>query len=60
MDIGPPAIELYTRLSALPAEDPSTGPIVGLSKAIVHQWGRAYANLSKKRREKIVELAHPT
>jgi hypothetical protein len=57
MDIGPPLIDLFARLATL--EEVSTSNLRRSVQAALQQWGRAFAHVSKKRRESVVHFTDP-
>lgn len=66
MDIGQPLIAFYSRLQALAeSEDPQTALPTAMEDVIkglrvsLQQWGRAFAYMTKLRREAVVGLVDP-
>ena len=57
MDIGPPLIDLYSRLATL--EEATASSLRRSVQAALQQWGRAFAHISKKRRESVVHFTDP-
>uniref|UniRef100_A0A0P6EQZ6 Reverse transcriptase/ribonuclease h/methyltransferase n=1 Tax=Daphnia magna TaxID=35525 RepID=A0A0P6EQZ6_9CRUS len=57
MDIGPPLIDLYARLAKM--EEATTSDMRRSVQAALQQWGRAFAHVSKKRRESVVHFTDP-
>lgn len=57
MDIGPPLIDLYTRLAIM--EDTVSNETRRLVQAAVKQWGRAFVHVSRKRFESVVKITDP-
>ncbi|KAI9555019.1 hypothetical protein GHT06_020313 [Daphnia sinensis] len=57
MDIGPPLIDLYSKLSTV--EEAGTSGLRRSVQAALKQWGRAFVHVSKKRRESIVNITDP-
>ncbi|KZS01612.1 Uncharacterized protein APZ42_001680, partial [Daphnia magna] len=49
MDIGPPLIDLYSKLSTV--EEAAISGLRRSLQAALKQWGRAFVHVSKKRRE---------
>lgn len=45
MDIGPPLIDMYTRLSALSDESRETARMRGSIQAALQQWGWAFTHI---------------
>ncbi|KZR97924.1 Uncharacterized protein APZ42_006941, partial [Daphnia magna] len=59
MDIGPPLIDLYARVVAVADDTPAGVRSRRSLQAALQQWGRAYAHISRKRREAIVNATDP-
>ena len=56
-DFGPPLIDLYARLATL--EEAATSSMRLSVQAALQQWGRAFAHVSRKRRESVVHFTDP-
>ncbi|XP_032798156.2 uncharacterized protein LOC116934813 [Daphnia magna] len=59
MDIGPPFIDAYAKLTAVADESAVTLRIRRSIQAALQQWGRAFAHISKKRRDAVVNVTDP-
>ncbi|KAK4015143.1 hypothetical protein OUZ56_030131 [Daphnia magna] len=59
MDIGPPLIDVYGKLTAVADESAVTLHIRRSIQAALQQWGRAFAHISKKRRDAVVNVTDP-
>ncbi|KAI9555982.1 hypothetical protein GHT06_018540 [Daphnia sinensis] len=59
MDIGQPLIDLYVRVVAVAHGTPAGVRSRRSLQAALQQWGRAYAHISRKRRETIVNATDP-
>ncbi|KZR97418.1 Uncharacterized protein APZ42_007730, partial [Daphnia magna] len=59
MDIGPPLIDLYSRVSATTDDTPAGVRLRRSLQAALQQWGRAFAHISRKRRESVVSATDP-
>lgn len=59
MDIGPPLIDAYAKLTAVADESAVTLRIRRSIQAALQQWGRAFAHISKKRRDAVVNVTDP-
>lgn len=55
MDIAPPLVDLYARLSSLPDSESLKRPV----QAAIQQWGRAFFYITKERRSAVIALAEP-
>ncbi|KAK4007691.1 hypothetical protein OUZ56_012844 [Daphnia magna] len=55
MDISPPLVDLYARLSSLPDSESLKRPM----QAALQQWGPAYFYITKERRSAVMSLAEP-
>ena len=55
MDITPPLMDLYSRLSFLLGSDAAKR----LVQAALQQWGRAFFHITRKRRSPVIALAEP-
>ncbi|KAK4004243.1 hypothetical protein OUZ56_005985 [Daphnia magna] len=55
MDIAPPLIDLYSRLSSLPGSDAAKTSV----QAAIQQWGRTFFHITRKRRSAAIALAEP-
>jgi len=59
MDIGPTLIDLYSRIANLVDKSPEAILAGRAIKAALQQWGRAYAHVSKKRRDAVISVTDP-
>jgi hypothetical protein len=59
MDIGPPLIDLYSRIAKVVENSPEAVKAGRAIKAALQQWGRAYAHVSKKRRDAVISVTDP-
>jgi hypothetical protein len=59
MDIGSPLIDLYARVSSVADDTPGSIRSRRYLQAALKKWGRAYAHISRKRREAIVSNMDP-
>ncbi|EFX73343.1 hypothetical protein DAPPUDRAFT_253166 [Daphnia pulex] len=55
MDIEPPLIDLYSRLSSLQGSDAAKRSV----QAALQQWDRAFFHITRKRRSAVIALAEP-
>ena len=59
MDIGPPLIDHYARVSATADDSPAGVRSRRSLQAALQQWRRAYAHISRKRREAVNSATDP-
>jgi hypothetical protein len=59
MDVGPPLIDLYTRILSL-GEGKTEKKAQELVQDALRQWARAYHNITKQRQRAVIALVEPS